>query len=217
MQFHRETIAVALAGLLGMAACDAASFTELQDGEAAIGISVDVASLSIGGVSVEVTGPGIDQAIIATLPISGGVATGQVRVLAGSDRAFLIRAFDMQGMETHRGADTLDISADAAVTLAVALSPLTGDVDVDARVGDYTLTVSLPSTTLAVGGSAQATVTVVDALGDTLQSPLVTWGSSNPAVASVTAAGVVQGLVTGQASIGATYEGFGGTYGLSVQ
>lgn len=212
----RTLTALASATLFGLTGCLAGSFVESAT-EAPVALSVDLAGLAVSGVSVEVTGPGIPEAILANLPISDGVATGSIAVLAGSDRAFLIRAFDPQGVETHRGQDTTDIAADQPQTLEIPLSPLVGDVEVGGRIGDYAVTVSLASPTLGAGASAQATVTVIDAYGNEVASPQVTWGSSNPAVASVSAGGLVEGLVPGETTIGASYQGFGGSAQVAVQ
>jgi alpha-amylase len=50
-------------------------------------------------------------------------------------------------------------------------------------------------------------VTLKDAIGNTLTGRVVTWNSSNPAVASVDANGLVQALAAGQTQITATSEG----------
>lgn len=212
----RTLAALVTASLIGITGCNAGSFVETDPAETPVEVFVDVANLAVSGVSVEITGPGIPQPIVANLPITSGLASGQITVLAGSDRSFLIRAFDLQALETHRGSDTVDIHADQTQAIEVPLSPLVGDVDVGARIGEYTLTVSI-ATGLTVGGTAQASVTVVDAYGNTVASPQVTWGSSNPAVASVSASGLVEGLVAGQTTIGAAYQGFGGSAVVTVQ
>ena len=57
----------------------------------------------------------------------------------------------------------------------------------------------------AKGNPSQAiTATVIDAAGLTLTSPPITWSSTNPTVASVTATGVISGLQTGGAAITAS-------------
>lgn len=214
---HRVLTVLTAVGFVAVAGCDAGSFTGTELTETGVTVTTEVANLAVSGVSVEITGPGIDSPIITNLPINSGVASGQVSVLAGADRAFMLRAFDAAGLETHRGGDTVDIAADASPSLNVSLTPLVGNVAVGGQIGDYTITVTLPSTTMAAGGSAQAQVTVVDAYGDTISSPGVSWGSSNPGVATITSAGVINALVAGQTTIGAAYRGFGGSATLTVQ
>jgi uncharacterized protein YjdB len=70
-----------------------------------------------------------------------------------------------------------------------------------------TLRVSPTSRDLAVGQSVQLTAEPLDAQGAVLQGRTVTWTSSRPSVASVSASGVVTGLSPGGAAITATVEG----------
>jgi alpha-tubulin suppressor-like RCC1 family protein/uncharacterized protein YjdB len=79
-----------------------------------------------------------------------------------------------------------------------------------------TVTVTLASTTLTVGQSAQASAVLKDGAGNTLTGRAVTWTSSDVAVATVSASGLVQGLFPGLATITATAEGKSGTSALTV-
>jgi hypothetical protein len=216
MRYHK-LLALASVGSIVLAGCDAGGFVTASELEVPVQVSVDVANLEVAGVAVEVTGPGINQPIIANLPIANGAATGTVAVLAGSSRAFQLRAFNAQGIETHNGADTVDVAGSETSTLNVSLTPLVGDVGVDGRIGTYTLAVSSPATTISVGQTAQLTVSITDAYGNTVSDAQVAWGSSNPAVAPVTSGGVVEGLVVGTTTIGASYKGFSGTLTITVQ
>ncbi|MEP6617811.1 MAG: Ig-like domain-containing protein [bacterium] len=66
---------------------------------------------------------------------------------------------------------------------------------------------SLSQTTLPVSSLAAAVATVVDSAGNVLSGRVVTWISSNPAVASVTATGSVAALSVGTCVLTATSEG----------
>lgn len=214
----RQLLAIASVGTIGIAGCDAGQFaTGVQGGEVPVRVSAEVANAVVAGVAVEVTGPGIDNTIVANLPINEGMASGSVVVLAGSDRAFTLRAYDAQGLETHRGGDTLDIAADGTAVVDVAITPLVGDVEIDGRVGEYTITVTSPSPTIAVGQTVQLEATVVDSDGSTVPDAEVVWGSSNPAVARVASDGSAEALVVGVTTIGASYKGFSGTSSITVQ
>lgn len=215
MQF-RHLLAIASLGVLGTIGCDAGSFVTATADEVPVRISVDVADLAVSGVAVEVTGPGIVNEIVANLPISEGLASGSISVLAGSNRAFTLRAFDAQGLETHRGGDTLNIAADQTTILEATLTPLLGAVDIEGRVGEYTVEVTPSTGSIAVGQALQLEVTVLDAHGAVVPDAGVVWGSSNPAVASVTSGGLVEGLVSGTATIGASFQGFSGTTSIAV-
>ena len=213
-----KLLGVALVATTAAVGCDSGAFVTGSGLEKVpVQVTTDVANLAVSGVSVEVTGPGMDTPILANLPITAGVATGSLEVLAGSDRAFVLRAFDVAGVETHHGADTVDVAGSQTTTLSVSLTPLVGDVDLGGQIGEYALVVTPRADTVAAGGTVQLSVAVTDAYGATVQNPTVTWGSLNPAVASVDATGLVSGLVPGQTTIAASYKGFSGSASVTVQ
>lgn len=76
--------------------------------------------------------------------------------------------------------------------------------------------VSPSSTTLARSETQQLTATPRDERGAPLSGRAVTWTSSDPAVATVTAAGLVTGVAAGPATITATVEGVPGTASIAV-
>ena len=78
------------------------------------------------------------------------------------------------------------------------------------------VTVSPASGTVAVGATLQLTATPKDANGTPLVGRAVTWGSSNPSVATVSASGLVTGVTGGSATITATSEGQSGTAAITV-
>lgn len=78
-----------------------------------------------------------------------------------------------------------------------------------------TVSVSLNST-LPVQQTAQATATLRDASGNVLSGRTIVWTSSNPAVASVSASGLVKAVASGSATIVATSEGKTGSAALTV-
>lgn len=79
-----------------------------------------------------------------------------------------------------------------------------------------TVSVSLSSSALMTGGSVTATATALDQNGATLGGRTVTWSSTASAVATVSAAGVVQAVGAGTALIVATIDGKTGQAALSV-
>jgi uncharacterized protein YjdB len=70
-----------------------------------------------------------------------------------------------------------------------------------------TVTVTPALDTLQQGTSLQLSVVTKDASGNTLNGRLVSWGSNNPGVASVSSTGKVQALAVGSATITAISEG----------
>jgi len=76
--------------------------------------------------------------------------------------------------------------------------------------------VSLGSSTLEVGQTTQATAVVTDANGGTIASPVLAWQSSNPALATVTATGLVTAVARGSVTISAVSDGKVGTAALTI-
>lgn len=87
-----------------------------------------------------------------------------------------------------------------------------GDLSVRAVVGGGTV-VALPSTLSSAAGDIDVASATV---GGRKYTNGVKWTSSNPAVASVSSAGVITSVATGSATITATYEPTGGTDTIAV-
>jgi uncharacterized protein YjdB len=83
-----------------------------------------------------------------------------------------------------------------------------------AAVGSVTLQPSTP--TVVSSSTVTITATVKDINGTTVTDRVVTWKSSNDAVATVSASGVVTGLKAGTATITATSESKSGTATVTV-
>ncbi|MEP6998979.1 MAG: Ig-like domain-containing protein, partial [bacterium] len=107
------------------------------------------------------------------------------------------------------------------------LGTVTGTVGTVSNTVPYTIappslapvaTVALSTNTnpLATGGTSQSTATLRDSVGALLTGRLVTWSSSDSAVATVSAAGLIQGTSAGTATITAVSEGQVGTLPLTV-
>lgn len=79
-------------------------------------------------------------------------------------------------------------------------------------------TVRLTPTAAAVdiGATTQLAAAAVDALGATLPGRTITWSSQQPAIATVSATGLVTGLTAGNATISATADGITGTATVAV-
>jgi uncharacterized protein YjdB len=69
------------------------------------------------------------------------------------------------------------------------------------------VSVVLDSSSLMIGKTTQATATAWDISGNVLTGRTVTWSSSNPAVATVSATGLVTAVTSGTVSITGTIEG----------
>jgi uncharacterized protein YjdB len=106
---------------------------------------------------------------------------------------------------TARIAATVEGRADTATAIVTA-----------APVPVATVTVSLTPNTVDQGQTSQAAATARDAQGNALTGRPVTWSSNNTSVATVTAAGVVNGVSAGTAQITATVEGKTGSAPITV-
>src|SRR5207247_1238188 len=78
------------------------------------------------------------------------------------------------------------------------------------------VTVSPAAATVTVGTTTQLTATPKDANGTALGGRAVTWATSNAAIATVSASGLVTGVAAGSATITATSEGQSGTSAITV-
>src|SRR5207249_1226608 len=96
----------------------------------------------------------------------------------------------------------------------------------DGKGGSATITVAdLPVASVAVtpaapsvyvGAAAQLAATLKDVNGNPLSGRVITWASSNVAVATVNGTGTVTGVAVGTATIAATSEGQSGTSTVTV-
>src|SRR4051812_40446135 len=94
------------------------------------------------------------------------------------------------------GLNTDDLSADATIVASVS--------------------VSFAQSSIAVGDTTTASATLRDWRGRTLANRVVTWTSSNSAVATVSAAGLVTGVSAGTAVITAARAGKSGSGTVTV-
>jgi uncharacterized protein YjdB len=114
----------------------------------------------------------------------------------------------------------------AGVLTAVAPGTATITATSETKSGTSTVTVSLvpvstvavspPNTGIRVAGTTQLTATTKDSIGGVLTGRVVTWGSSDPTVATVTSTGLLTGVAAGTATITATSEGKSGTSAITV-
>jgi uncharacterized protein YjdB len=74
----------------------------------------------------------------------------------------------------------------------------------------------LSDSSLVVGATTQGTATLRDARNNVLTGRVVTWASSNEAIATVSGAGLVTAVAAGSATITATSEGVSDDVALTV-
>jgi len=204
----RHSVLTVFSSLLVLASC--AHDVVESGGEATLNVSADVSATAVAMVVVEVSGPGIPTPLAFNLTIVNGVATGTVTIPAGSSRTISMRAF----VETHRGSVTATIAAGTNATISLVLTPLTGDSPITATLGSIMVAVTPSAVTVAAGATTPLAATITDSNGPVAGT--VTWATSNPGIATVSALGVVSGVSAGQTSIVATFQGVAGSSTVTV-
>ena len=169
--------------------------------------------------SVTVTPGNASMAPGATVSLSASVKDTNGSLLAGQNvtwasSASAIASVAPDGLVTARTAGSATISASAAgktgsSTVTVAVPPPTS-----APVA--TVTISAPAASLTAGSTMQLSATVKDTNGATMTGQSVTWSTSAPGIATVTANGLVTGVGAGSVTITATSSGKTGTAAITV-
>lgn len=208
MKYPIGNLAFALAAVAAIGCGDPPTGT--SGGEGQVGILADLTGLGVAGLVVEVTAADIPRPLVFNIPIVAGVASGTIMVPAGSDRTIAVTGLDGGGVATHRGSTTVDIVEGTNPPISIALIPLDGSVPVEVTGNGLVVTVDPPSGTIDAGQNAQFTAAVTDP-GGTPQNVSVSWGSTNPLVATVDATGLVTGVGAGTAEIVASAGGASGT------
>lgn len=105
----------------------------------------------------------------------------------------------------------------SAIAVILFISACGGGGTTSPQVGPVTtVSVTDPSSAVALGGTMQMSAAATDANGNVVAGLNATWTSSNPAVATVNTAGLVSGLSVGAATITATVSGVAGSKGITV-
>ncbi|HEX4600959.1 MAG TPA: fibronectin type III domain-containing protein [Gemmatimonadales bacterium] len=165
---------------------------------AAVTVSPATASLS-NGQTVQLTATPKDA--------SGTPLSGRVVTWAMSNAA--VATVSGSGLVTGGGAGTATITATSegqsgASAVTVTVVPVAS------------VAVSPATASLSNGQTVQLTATPKDASGTPLSGRVVTWATSNAAVATVSGSGLVTGVVPGTATITATSEGQSGASAITV-
>jgi uncharacterized protein YjdB len=202
---------VSSSGVVTAIAPGAAAITATSEGRSGSS-SVTVTSVPVATVTVAPTPTTLETGstitLSATLKDAGG-ATLTNRAIAWSSSNSLVASVSGTGVVTAVSAGSATITATSdgvSGTAAVTVKPV--------PVG--TVTVQPTSLELDVGRTSSFSALVRDANGTVVTGRVVTWTSSNTAVATVTSAGVVKAIRTGSAAITATSEGKSGSAQLTA-
>jgi glucose/arabinose dehydrogenase len=210
-----------LASLLALGSCLPRDVTEPDDHRATtLLVRADVSAVaSVATLVVEVTAADIPTPLVFNIPIADGVASGTITLPAGSNRTITMHAFDAGGVETHRGSTTVTIVAGTNPIMSLVLVPLAGDAPINATLGSFVVSVTPVADTLAIGGTATLTATIVDANGSPVPERVV-WASLDPRIATVASTGdrttQVTAVAPGATSVVASFGGSGGLAAIVV-
>jgi uncharacterized protein YjdB len=181
---------------------------EGKSGTATITVTtVPVASVTVAPSSANLQVSQTVQLTATPKDASGNPLSGRVVTWATSSAA--VATVSGSGLVTAVAAGTATITATSEGQSGTAAITVTS-------VPVASVVVTPASATVPAGSSVQLTATPEDASGNPLAGRVVTWASSNTAVATVSGSGFVTGVAQGAATITATSEGKNGTAAITV-
>jgi len=169
--------------------------------------TVPVAAVTVNPPTGTVPVGGAVQLSATPKDVNGVALTGRVVTWASSNTA--VATVSASGLLTGVAAGSATITATSEGINGTSAITV-------ANVPVASVTVSPAATSLLVGATQQLSATPKDVNGVTLTGRVVTWASSNTAVATVSASGLVTGVAAGSATITATSEGINGTSAITV-
>jgi len=167
---------------------------------------------AVASVGVTITPSSITAGTRATATATVRDGAGNAlsgRTVAWSSGNAAIAAVDASGTVTGVAPGTAEITATSegrfgSATITVTPAPVAA------------VTISPATASLVLGGTQQLTANARDASGAALTGRPVTWSSGTPAVATVSAAGLVTAIAAGTAIITASIEGVPATATITV-
>jgi hypothetical protein len=187
----------------------------LGTGEASLALYANVGEADVAELAIEVTAPDLTTPLVFNLTVQDGVASGSLRLPAGSDRLITVRGFSSTAEVTHHGEATVSVREGENPPVSITLVPLAGDQPIEVRFGTRIVVVHPNNLYMQVGDDAQMWAEVLNGNGEFITEE-VRWASSNPARATVDEHGYVVAKRTGAVEIVATYEGTAGSAQLHV-
>jgi len=148
------------------------------------------------------------QATVVAISANGSVVGGHADF---SSQNPLIAIVSSNGVVTALTAGVSMIQATVSSRAASATLTVQSPISPVAVVA-----VTLDSTSLTIGDSANASASAKDSAGNLITGLAITWGSASPAVATVSSTGTVTAVAAGSATIQGTVSGKTGSVSLSV-
>jgi predicted RNA methylase/plastocyanin len=175
-------------------------------GKDSIAPPVTVASVTVSPATVTIEVGQTVQLAATTKDGAGNVLTGRTVTWGSSNTA----------VATVNATGLVSGVAQGSVTITATSEAQSGTAAVTVNVPVASVTVSPATVTIEVGQTVQLAATTKDGAGNVLTGRTVTWGSSNTAVATVNATGLVSGVAQGSVTITVTSEAQSGTAAVTV-
>ncbi len=172
-----------------------------QVGTASVTVARSVASIGVTPATTTLSAVGATQALSAVAYDAGGTVLEDVVTFTWASSNESVATVSPAGLLTAVSGGSASITAAAGGVTSSAVT-----VTVAQAVTSVVLSPSGPATLTQVGGTVQLSAGVTDALGEPVATE-VTWTSSNPAAATVSASGLVTAVADGSADITATAGG----------
>ena len=173
-----------------------------------------VATVSVSPSSLALEAGDSEQLNVATLDNTGAVLTGRNVNYTSSNSA--VATVSASGLVTAVKAGTAGIDVNAEGRKTTVPVTVTAASTTTPTPPVASITVSLAASTVTAGATTKATAVLKDASNTVLTGRAVVWSSSNAAIATVDASGVVTAIGAGQTAITATAEGKSGSATVNV-
>lgn len=179
---------------------------------ASIQLTASPDSLYVGG----------NAALFAAAKDAGGTAIpGRVIQLSSASAPSVITLGATSGTQqlstTVTGVSAPGGRASASITATAPFDNVSNATTVHVLAPVSSIVVTSAADSVYVGGSVQATATLLDAAGDTLRGRPIVWSTGNSAIATIAPTGIATGNAAGNTALIATAEGKSGSRALLVQ
>ena len=187
--------------------------SEGKSGSAALSVSggsIVVSSVSVAAPTTTLATGDTTRASATALDQTGHTISGMTFTWRSSDTSIAVVGSLGKVTGKARGSATI-MATTSGVTGSLGFVVMVNGVVTCSQVG-----VSVANASLAVGQTTQATATALDASGNPVSGSTITWSSSNTAVATVSASGLVTAVTSGSAAITASCGTASGSANLTV-
>jgi len=167
-------------------------------------------------VDVSITGSGIAQPIFASFRFEGDSVVAELQVPIGRDRLVAVAVFDSANVLVASGETLIDVGSGGVADVSVPIAPSSGDQPIVVTVGGTRVSVTPGTLNLLTGQSTPLTVSITDLQDQPLAGAVPSFASSNPALVSVTPAGLVTGNQQGVTAVTVTALGVAARVPVSV-